>query len=358
MTVPSEEHERTLAFAEIALGQIRALSQPASPRNFEIWYHYATGYNPALNQSINETLGKKGTLSDEELDHIYDTYITASRMGERIDTVNSRVLDEIKQILDMIDAAAGSATSYSASLADASQKLEGASDGEALRAIIECLVQGAKEMELSNKKLETRLSASKQEIEQLQQNLEAVRTESLTDPLTTLSNRKFFDQALAKAITDAKAKNEPLSLLMADVDHFKSFNDKYGHLTGDQVLRLVAIAVKQNVKGRDTAARYGGEEFVIALPNTALQSAITVADHIRRAVMTKELMKRSSGERLGRVTISIGAAVLRPNDTAQSLIERADNCLYGAKRNGRNRVICEADPEADGTEKAASARVA
>ena len=336
----------------------RALSQPASPRNFEIWYHYATGYNPALNQSINETLGKKGTLSDEELDHIYDTYITASRMGERIDTVNSRVLDEIKQILDMIDAAAGSATSYSASLADASQKLEGANDGETLRAVIERLVQGAKEMELSNKKLESRLSASKQEIEQLQQNLEAVRTESLTDPLTTLANRKFFDQALAKAITEAKAKNEPLSLLMADVDHFKSFNDKYGHLTGDQVLRLVAIAVKQNVKGRDTAARYGGEEFVIALPNTALQSAITVADQIRRAVMTKELMKRSSGEKLGRVTISIGAAVLRPNDTSQTLIERADNCLYGAKGNGRNRVVCEVDPEADGADMTASARVA
>jgi diguanylate cyclase len=113
------------------------------------------------------------------------------------------------------------------------------------------------------------------------------------------------------------------------------------------VLRLVALSVKQNVKGQDITARYGGEEFVIALPNTSLQSAITVADHVRRAVMTKELVKRSSGERLGRVTISIGAAVLHPNDTAASLIERADKCLYAAKHNGRNRVICEADPEAN-----------
>ena len=146
---------------------------------------------------------------------------------------------------------------------------------------------------------------------------------------------------------------------MADIDHFKNFNDRYGHLTGDQVLRLVAMSVKQNVKGRDIAARYGGEEFVIALPNTALQSAITVADHIRRAVMTKELMRRSNGERLGRVTISIGAAALRPGDTAQLLIDRADKCLYAAKRHGRNRVICEADPEADAAaEPAAPARVA
>ena len=116
-------------------------------------------------------------------------------------------------------------------------------------------------------------------------------------------------------------------------------------MTGDQVLRLVAMSVKQNVKGQDTAARYGGEEFAVVLPNTVLRSAITVADHIRRAVMTKELMKRSTGEHLGRVTISIGVAVLQEGDTAASLIERADTCLYAAKRHGRNRVMCETDPE-------------
>ncbi len=360
--MPHDEHDRTLAFADIALGQIRALGQPASPRNFEIWYHYATGYNAALNHSINETLAKKGALSEADLEHVYETYIAKTRVGERVDAVGSRVLDEIKQVLDMVNAAAGSATNYSESLADASQQLRHAKDDTALRAVIECLVEGAKEMEANNKKLEARLSASREEIEQLQQNLEVVRTESLTDPLTTLANRKFFDAALVKGLVEAQEKNEPLSLLMVDIDHFKKFNDQYGHLTGDQVLRLVAISVKQNVKGRDIAARYGGEEFVIALPNTALQSAITVADHIRRAVMTKELMRRSSGERLGRVTISIGAAVFRPGDTPQLLIDRADKCLYAAKRHGRNRVICEADPEADAAgaagEPAAPARVA
>ena len=132
---------------------------------------------------------------------------------------------------------------------------------------------------------------------------------------------------------------------MTDVDHFKHFNDSYGHLTGDQVLRLVAMSVKQNVKGQDIAARYGGEEFAVVLPNTVLRSAITVAEHIRRAVMTKELMKRSTGENLGRITVSIGVAALRPGETPQALIERADGCLYAAKRAGRNRVISEADPE-------------
>jgi diguanylate cyclase len=345
MSVNADEHERSLAFAEIALGQIRALRQSASPRNYEIWYTYATGYNPSLNQMINEMLARSGQLSDTDIDNIYDTYLSPVRLTERIDKVGSRVRDEIEQVMAMIGAAVGSATSYSESLADASQQLGHAKDSQGLRTIIGTLVHTAKEMEKTNQTLEARLSESKQEINTLQENLEAVRTESLTDPLTGLANRKYFDQTLTRAVADAIKRNEQLSLMMTDIDHFKTFNDTYGHLTGDQVLRLVALSVKQNVKGQDIAARYGGEEFAVVLPNTVLRSAITVADHIRRAVMTKELMKRSTGEHLGRITISIGVASLRRDDTAQSLMERADACLYAAKRNGRNRVVCEADPE-------------
>jgi diguanylate cyclase len=206
------------------------------------------------------------------------------------------------------------------------------------------------------KALEARLSASKLEITELQENLEVVRTESLTDPLTLLANRKFFDDTLAKSIAAAHARHEPLSLLLMDIDHFKKFNDSYGHVTGDQVLRLVAIAVRQNVKGQDIAARYGGEEFAVILPDTTLHSAVTLADHIRRVVMnddlikTDEPIKRSTDQNLLRVTISIGVAMLGQNDSAQSLIERADVCLYAAKRGGRNRVIGDADPKANQVE--------
>jgi diguanylate cyclase len=117
------------------------------------------------------------------------------------------------------------------------------------------------------------------------------------------------------------------------------------HVAGDQVLRLVAQAVRQNVKGQDLAARYGGEEFAIILPGTPLRQALTVADHIRRGVVLKELIKRSTGENLGRVTISVGVAMLHKGELAAGLIERADACLYAAKRTGRNRVVSETDPE-------------
>src|SRR5882724_4110285 len=119
MAARTEEHERTLAFAEIALGQIKALRQPAHPRNFEIWYAYATGYKPTLNQRINEILALKGALSAAELDDIYETFISQSRLTERIDNVGVKVVDEIEQVMAMIDAAVGTTTSYTESLVGA-----------------------------------------------------------------------------------------------------------------------------------------------------------------------------------------------------------------------------------------------
>jgi diguanylate cyclase len=345
MNTKSDEHERTLAFAEIALGQIKALGQPAYPRNYELWYAYATGYNPALNQAINDALVRAGTLNSIDIDQIYDTYLSPARLTDRIDNVGGQIVGEIEQVMSMIDSAVGSATHYTESLAHATQSLGSTKDRDGLRSIVETLVRATRKMEENNSQLEQRLNASKQEINQLQVNLEAVRHESLTDPLTSLANRKYFDQALDKFIAQSVTTNEPLALLLTDIDHFKAFNDTFGHLTGDQVLRLVALSVKQNVKGQDIAARYGGEEFAVVLPGATLRAALTVADHIRCAVMTKELMKRSTGEHLGRVTVSTGVALLQKGETAQSLIERADGCLYAAKRCGRNRVMCETDPE-------------
>ena len=198
MAEAADEHERTMAFAEIALGQIKALRQAATPRNYEIWYAYATGYHPSLNQKINETLKSSGVLAEQNLENIYATYLSPTRLTERIDEVGSQVKGEIEQVMAMSDTAAGSANSYTESLAGMSEKIGQSKDREGLRTIVESLVHTTKEMELSNLKLEERLNASKREILDLHANLEAVRSESLTDPLTQLSNRKFFDTTLER----------------------------------------------------------------------------------------------------------------------------------------------------------------
>jgi diguanylate cyclase len=340
-----DEHERTLAFAEVALGQIKSLRQTAVPRNYEIWYVYATGYNSPLNKIINETLARNGKLTEADLEQIYETYLSQIKTAGRIDKVGARVIGEIDDVMTLITDALGMSASYEDSLSGAAKTLAVADDRDQVKTVIQTLVKATREMRDTNKALETRLALSKTEISNLQHSLEAIRAESLTDPLTGLGNRKYFDRSIDYAVQNALASGQPLSLLMFDIDHFKSFNDSYGHLTGDQVLRLVGMSLKQTIKGQDITARYGGEEFAVVLPNTALRQALTVADHIRRAVMSKELRKKSTGEILGRVTISVGVSILKPGDDTDSLIERADACLYAAKRNGRNRVICEVDPE-------------
>src|SRR6266850_2890103 len=228
MAVKTDEHERTMAFAEIALGQIKALRQAAAPRNYEVWYNYATGYNPSLNQMVNEALSKGGTLTDADIDQIYTAFISPVRAADELGSVNTKLMGEIDQVMALIEAAAGSATMRDASLANVTTQLGAATDREAVRGILESLVQTAKDMKRDNHALEAHLKASRQEITQLQENLEIVRNESLTDPLTSLANRKYFDEALDKTIAEAAA--EPMSLMMTDIDHFKAFNDSYGHL--------------------------------------------------------------------------------------------------------------------------------
>lgn len=335
-----EDFERTIVFGESAIERIKAYRHPAYPRIYEVWYTYATCYNPLLNQAINDVLKKRGSLSEQDLDALYDMHLSASRFPTRYDEVGTKIREEVDHMVAMLDKARGSADEYSATLDSIGQTIENA-DKDKIKAIVETLVRATVDMRSTNGELEDQLLTSREEMLKLHDKLEAIRAESLTDPLTLLSNRKFFDMALEKALSEGR----PFSLLVTDIDHFKNFNDKYGHLTGDQVLRLVATAVKQNVKGQDIAARYGGEEFAIILPGTTLRPAVTVADHIRRAVMGKELVKRSTGENLGRVTISIGVASFHSNDNAATIIERADMCLYAAKRAGRNRVVCETDPE-------------
>src|SRR5262245_1779621 len=155
MAVHGDEHERTLAFAEIALGQIKALRQPAIPRNYEIWYTYATGYNPSLNETINEALARQGgSLSTQDLDGIYDIFLSPQRYTDRIDTVGAKVVDEIEGVMAMIGAAVGSTSSYTENLAHLSQRLGSAADREVLRSIVETLVRSTREMQQANNSLE------------------------------------------------------------------------------------------------------------------------------------------------------------------------------------------------------------
>ena len=342
-----DEFVRTISYGENALSLIKRNKVSAYPRNYEFWYTYSAGFNVALNKAINDIIRENGRVTAEDIERIYDEYLSPRRIGDLIDNVGCQVSDEISQVIDLIENSIGESNSYQTSLEGANRQLSKTTDLSKIRTIVHDLIEANNENASTNASLREQLEESQRQITELQSNLEVIRFESLTDELTTLANRKHFDQSIERALAQSDETGEPVALLITDIDRFKRFNDTFGHQTGDQVLRLVALAVKQNVKGQDIPCRYGGEEFAIILPRTQLQQAVTVAESIRKAVMSKELIKRSTGENLGRITISIGVAVYKKGETISDLIERTDRCLYAAKDAGRNKVLCEADPEVE-----------
>jgi diguanylate cyclase len=247
----------------------------------------------------------------------------------------------LDMVLDKLEAAGKHAGDYGRTLSEVSGGLGGDHSPAGLRKLVDGLLGATRAMEERTKTLESELQHSSEQVTELKVQLDDVRKESRIDQLTGVANRKAFDAELQAAIEDSAETGAALALLMCDIDHFKSFNDTWGHQIGDQVLRLVANCLSENVKGRDTAARYGGEEFVVILRQTALDNALNLADQIRSTVESKKLVKKSTGDILGRITISIGVAQLSADDHAETLVQRADTCLYRAKHTGRNRVVGE-----------------
>ena len=245
--------------------------------------------------------------------------------------------------MEMIDLSLGATAQYGESLRAFSDDLTGSAlTRNRLREIVSSLIYNTRDVAANNRTLEARMRESRNEVDALREALETTRLESLTDPLTGLSNRKHFEETLRQQTEIRTAYAGPTSLIVIDVDFFKRFNDLYGHVTGDQVLRLVAIVMREHVTENATLSRFGGEEFGILLPGCDRAAACAVAEKIRKSVMGRELVKRSTGESLGKVTISIGVAQRRPDDNAVSLLERTDACLFAAKRAGRNRTVDDA----------------
>jgi diguanylate cyclase len=339
--VSEQQFKRALGYAFSALDLLKRGNIPPFPQFYELFYIYATGVNPELNERINAIIGGGHAPDTDLATQLYEEFLRSRDARDRIHNVSERMASRMEVVHEAIDATMLNAEAYSGSLEAATGDLEHGMSSAELKAITARLLFETRRMQATNKQLEVKLESSLDDIAVLQRDLNEVRKESALDPLTKIANRRAFDEGIANAISDARAYGEPLSLVMIDIDHFKRFNDSYGHQTGDQVLRLVAMTLKSNIKGKDMAARYGGEEFAAILPTTDHASGLHVAENVRLAIQAKELLKRSTNENLGRVTSSFGVASFREDDTVSTLIERADRCLYAAKARGRNCVVGE-----------------
>ncbi|GAB7040016.1 diguanylate cyclase [Catenuloplanes sp. NPDC020197] len=204
------------------------------------------------------------------------------------------------------------------------------------------LVTGQLAVSLENAQLyaslEAKIADRTRELEEANARLEQL---AVTDPLTGLTNRRRLDALLAAEWRRAARPRNPLSIAMIDIDHFKGYNDHYGHQGGDRCLVTVATTVAAHVRSTDHVARYGGEEFCIILPETPLADALVVAERVRSAVEALREPHALSPHGIVTVSIGVAAAFPRPNRDVDTLVKTADECLYAAKRAGRNRVSSE-----------------
>lgn len=309
-----------------------------TPLNFEIWVHYLGDPEGALGREIQRMLKAAEPFTEATADMLAAEYLPRGRLTEEIRDAG-RVLDrELSSVSEAIANAHKSQAAYGQTLDKAATNIETAGDGAGLQLIVSGLTTATRRVQRENETLEKKLDASTREVARLREHLEQVRRDALTDALTNLANRKAFDEHLDSACARAEEDGSALTLAVLDIDHFKRFNDTWGHQTGDQVLRYVASVMGRVARHPRIAARYGGEEFALIFPDESAVRVEAALESIRKEIASRALRRRSTNDELGAVTVSAGFARRQTGETAAVLLERADAALYASKHAGRNRV--------------------
>jgi diguanylate cyclase len=325
-----------------AIQSMSQLSVPATPSNFSVWFQYVLGTSPGLRKTIDVLLSNKrkfdASINRELYTAFVNTHSGALLAGDAPHQLNG-VINNAKQFLG--NAIAENKTQIAA-LDEVSARVRANSDP---RPIIQTLISELAKANSRASVLEVNFVETSNQLEKVRIALAEAELSSNTDALTGIANRRFLDEFFRASMIRAMETDEPLSAFMIDIDHFKNFNDTHGHLIGDQVLRLVAKVLQDSLREGDLAARYGGEELTAVLPGANLAVCKEVAERVRRRISDAKLTRRTTGQEIGSVTVSIGVAQFRLAESAEALIERCDRGLYQAKSAGRNRVVTEVEIE-------------
>jgi diguanylate cyclase len=334
------DFEYATAVAEKANRFMSQQRVPPTPRNFHLWFNYSIGTSSDLKRAIDILIGNKRKFDATTCHELFSTYI-GSPSADNV-AVNSQlhsVMDSAKQFLT---AAIADNRSQIRAISDVGDRGEAEVDPKLL---VENLMTELEKAVTRATKLEANFVEKTRELDQIRDSLNKSEERAKTDTLTGLPNRRALDEFFRTAQIAAMEKGGPLSVLLIDIDHFKSFNDNFGHAVGDQVLRLIAKVLRDSVREIDLPARYGGEELIAVLPGAELATCKVVAERIRRSVAECRISRRSTGESLPNVTVSIGVSQFQFGESMTDLIDRCDRALYLAKAAGRNRVVTENESE-------------
>jgi len=330
-----ENKERSAELLRLVLPLMAQQSAAFHPLSYTLWYEHVAGVNPSLSRVLSAHLQTGSPLTEQEVHRLHAQHVMA-RDVEALERLQEQLRALLAETARTAANAGVEAGQFGQALEQHKAQLSEASGVDVSHMVAELLKETVR-MQATTQSLTEKLQASAQEVSTLNERLQRAQTEALIDPLTGLKNRRGLERALADTFGEA-APLPGAALLVADIDHFKKINDTYGHLLGDKVIRAVAQVIHDNIKGRDIAARIGGEEFAVLLPETSAQGAAALAEQIRVAVSRGRLHRGEHDEVSGSVTLSVGVAVGRAGETLETLMQRADEALYAAKKGGRNRV--------------------
>lgn len=312
---------------------------PTTPTNYALWYAYVDEKSPKLNQHLDDLIRQYNTCPPSHSARLYQEYLTDPAA---INVVDMRLnLDAmVTELSQSLKDTNHDASQFHHKISKNYDKLnkienEGFSIEEVL-AVVKGLVRDSNEIRVSAQHFTAQLAKAQSEIDALKQQLKQSEHDMHYDALTGSLNRRAFDNDL-KGILEQQPQG--LCLIIADIDHFKVFNDTYGHQLGDQVLKAVTKRLTEGCKDGTKLYRFGGEEFALIVPKSQLRRARQLAESMRRSLEKLTLKDRRKGETINNISASFGVAEYQVNDSHGTLIDRADSQLYQAKNLGRNRVM-------------------